>query len=145
MLSRVSSLARGFAAPVVSTVNVSLIEGIEWFCRGKDGKGTVLTTGAGSAPTPPDSLLMGYGACAASGVKFLLEKRGKVVKSMETEIAGTWDMTPFPRISAIDLHFKVEADDVDQELLDKLVHEVETKMCPVGQTLRHGTVVKHVD
>lgn len=142
MLSGVS-LIRKAAQTVKATVQ--LIDGIEWFCRNKDGKGVLLSTGTGSAPTPPDALMMAYGACAASGIKFMLEKKGKVVKSLDTEVEAEWAMDPQRRIKDIKLHFKIDVDGVSQEELDKLVEHCEKKMCPVGQTLRHGVVIKRVD
>lgn len=145
MLASCPSLTRRFAAPMISKAEVELIGGIEWFCRNKDGKGVVLSTGAGSAPTPPDALLMAYGACAASGLKFLLEKRGKKVRKLVTDVEGRWAMDPQRRLDDISLHFKVDVDGVTQDELDKLVAQIEAKMCPVGQTLRAGTVVKRVD
>ena len=145
MLSRVSSFWRSFAEERVRKAQVRLIDGVEWLGLNKDGKGILLSTGNGSAPTPPDALLMAYGACAASGVKFLLEKRGRTVRSLVTECEGEWIMDPQRRFKDITLHFKVDVDDVTQEELDKIIAQIEGKMCLVGQTLRYGAEVKRMD
>jgi uncharacterized OsmC-like protein len=111
----------------------------------KDGKSIVLSNGLNVAPSPPDAFLMAYGACAASGLKFLLEKQGKKVRSLKTEVEGRWADSQERRLDKIDLNFNIDVDDVTQKELDDLVALIEAKMCPVGQTLRAGTVIKRVE
>ena len=103
------------------------------------------TDNKGSAPTPPDSLMMSLGACAADSLKFLLEKHGKVVKNIVTNVEADWEIEPKRRISEFRLNFLVDADDTTQELLDQLTNQVETKMCTVAQTLQCGPAIKRID
>jgi uncharacterized OsmC-like protein len=88
---------------------------------------------------------MAYGACAASGLKFLLEKRGKKVLKLETEVEGQWSEGEQRKLDRISLTFNIDVPGATQDELDKLVAICEEKMCPVGQTMRAGTVIKRVD
>lgn len=103
------------------------------------------TDNKGSAPTPPDVLMMSLGACAADSLKFLLEKHGKVVKSIVTNVEADWEIEPKRRISEFRLNFLVDANDTSQELLDQLTNQIETKMCTVAQTLQNGPSIKRID
>ncbi|KAH0793006.1 OsmC family protein [Histomonas meleagridis] len=130
----------------VTKAKVLNIEGFDWFCTNKNGQGVILSTdNKGCAPTPPDSLMMSLGACAADSLKFLLEKHGKMVKNIITNIEADWEISPKRRISEFRLNFLVDTDDTSQELLDQLTSQVETKMCTVAQTLQCAPVVKRID
>ena len=129
------------SAPEIWKAHSHYIVGDEWWCTDNQGRGIITTAGMGSAPTPPDLLLMGLGACAGNGIKFNLEKRGKTVKSLDVQVEGEWSPTPVRHISEI--RMKVIADvDMDQDQLSKLVDEVKEKMCPVAGTILHTPVIK---
>ena len=68
-------LAAGFkrSAPEIWHAHSHYITGDEWWCTDNQGRGIITTAGMGSAPTPPDLLLMGLGACAGNGIKFNFE------------------------------------------------------------------------
>ncbi|OHT04982.1 hypothetical protein TRFO_27431 [Tritrichomonas foetus] len=120
--------------PEIWKAHSHLIVGEEWWCTDNQGRGIVTTAGLGSAPTPPDLLLMGLGACAGNGIKFILEKNGKKVRSLDVDVEGEWDPKPVRRMK--DIRLKVTADaDIDQASLSKIVEEVKEKMCPVAGTL----------
>ena len=124
-------------APEIWRAHSHLIVGEEWWCTDNNGRGIITTAGVGSAPTPPDLLLMGLGACAGNGIKFRLEKEGKKVRSLDVDVEGEWDSKPTRRMS--DIRLKVTADaDISQSELDKIVNEVKEKMCPVAGTLLHN-------
>jgi uncharacterized OsmC-like protein len=131
MLSRVFS--RRFAVQSVR-VHTQNIFGEEWFCTDRNGKGIVTTTGDGSAPTPPDYLLMGLGACAGNGIKFFLAKSGKTVKSISVQVEADWANEPQRRFSDIRLKVRCDAD-VSKEELQKIVDQAAEKMCPIAGTL----------
>ena len=125
----------------VWNVRAKHIFGEEWFCTDKNGKGIIATTGAGSAPTPPDYVLMSLGACLGSGVRFMLEKRGKACKNLTIEVEGEFGSQPQRRIKEMRVKVSVESD-VAKDVLDKIVKQVEEKMCPVGGTLLNPPVIK---
>ena len=141
-------LSSGFLRNETHKATAHLIHGLEWFTTNKDGMGCVMTTGPGSAPTPPDYVLMALGACAGNGLKFLLDKQGTKYTNLDVEVQGTWTDKPQRRIGDIKLTVTTDAD-IDEDKLDKLVAQVEAKMCPVAGTLHtppHVTtkgIVKH--
>ena len=129
------------AATEVWKVRAQHILGLEWFCTDKNGKGVVMTTGDGSAPTPPDYLLMSVGACAGNGIRFLLEKAGKKIKSLTVDVEGEWTDQPQRRISEIRMNVTCDGN-VSKEELEKVVQEVKTKACPVAGTILNTPVLK---
>jgi uncharacterized OsmC-like protein len=139
------SFCRSFAAPAISKATVINLQDTEWLGINKDGKSIVLSNGHKIAPSPSDAFLMAYGACAASGLKFLLEKRGKKVLKLETQVEGSWADGGQRKLDKICLRFNIDVPGVTQEELDKLVEICEAKMCPVAQTMRAGTLIKRVD
>ena len=129
-------IAAGFkrSAPEIWHAHSHHITGDEWWCTDNQGRGIITTAGMGSAPTPPDLLLMGLGACAGNGIRFNIEKRGKKVRSLDVDVSGEWTSKPCRHM--FDIKMKVTADtDMDQATLAKLVEEVKEKMCPVAGTL----------
>jgi uncharacterized OsmC-like protein len=137
------AFCRHFAAspPLKATVR-SIING-DWFCLNKEGKGVHLSTDGSHGPRPLDALLMAYGACAASGLRFLLEKRGKQVETLITDVEGILDQKG-EKLTDISLHFKIDVNGVTQEELEAIVTQIEAKMCPIHQTLKAGTKIKAV-
>ncbi|KAH0785972.1 OsmC family peroxiredoxin [Histomonas meleagridis] len=135
-----TSTFRRSAAEIWKT-HAQNIVGSEWFCTDSQGRGIITTAGAGSAPTPPDLLLMGLGACAGNGIKFALEKRGKTVKSISVDVEGEWTNKPQRRMETI--RMKVLADvDMNEAQLKAVVDEVKEKMCPVAGTLLNTPVIE---
>jgi uncharacterized OsmC-like protein len=145
MLARARSLFARSAATNVTKASVRYISGSDWFCVNKSGNGCVLSTSGESAATPVDSLLMAYGACAASCVKFLLEKEGRSVRSLVTDVTAEWEFTPRIRVKDINLHVKIDADGPTQAQVEKIIATIEASMCPVHQTLKAGLNLKRMD
>jgi uncharacterized OsmC-like protein len=127
-------LSRAFARRASVRVHTQNIFGDEWFCTDRNGKGIVTTTGDGSAPTPPDYLLMGLGACAGNGIKFFLAKSGKAAKSISVQVEADWANEPQRRFSDIRLKVRCDAD-ISKEELQKIVDQATEKMCPIAGTL----------
>lgn len=142
-----STIARRWFAGATQTVKVTAetIDGVEWFCKSSDGLGVVMSTGKGSAPTPPDYLMMGLGACASSGIKFLIEKRGKPVTKLICDIEGNWTMDPQRRLKDLTLNYTIEGKGISKELCEKVIETHEKSMCPVAQTLKAGANIKRID
>jgi uncharacterized OsmC-like protein len=145
MLAAARSLFARCVATSVAKASVQYIAGSDWFCVNNSGKGCALSTSGESAATPVDSLPMAYGACAASCVKFLLEKQGKPARSLVTDVTAEWEFTPKIRVKDINLHFKVDAEGATQADVEKIVATIEETMCPVHQTLKAGTKLKRMD
>ena len=135
MLSSVGLFSRGDKA------TAKLIHGLEWFTVNKDGKGCVMTTGPGSAPTPPDYLLMGLGACAGNGIKFLLDKNGIKYTKLEIEVNSDWEYKPQKRLDNIRIGVSTDAE-CDHEKFEKIVQQAEQGICPIAGTLLHTPKIK---
>jgi uncharacterized OsmC-like protein len=120
----------------VQTVRVQAqnIFGEEWFCTDRNGKGIITTTGDGSAPTPPDYLLMGLGACAGNGIKFCLSRAGKPARSLSVQVEADWANQPQRRFSDIRMKVKCDAD-IPKDELQKIIDQTTATMCPVAGTL----------
>lgn len=129
----------------VSSVKVHGLSDLLWSGKNKNGKEIMLSTNDKvKSITPPDALMISLGACAADSLKFLLEKHGKTVKDIETEVEGDWEITPKRRLSNFRMLFKVSSPDASQELLDKLIGQIEKNMCTVCQTLQTPPKIKHL-
>jgi uncharacterized OsmC-like protein len=141
MLNRAFSRCFAGCAPAKATIR-HIADG-HWFCLNSKGKGALLSTVVDGGLHPVDSVLMAYGACAASDFRFLLEERGKQVHSLVTEVEGVFDKQG-TRITDIVVDFKIDVDGVTPEELNTMVAEVQEKMSPIHQTLGGGTKLKVV-
>lgn len=146
MLTSASYSFRRFAAiQEIVKVSAENIDGKEWFCKSRDGRGIVMSTSQnGTAPTPSDYLMMALGSCASSGVKFLLQKSGKKVNSMLVDVEGEWEMEPKRRIKSLKLNYTLEGD-LDEASFNKALEQQEKSMCPVSQTLKRTPTIKYVE
>lgn len=130
MLSGITNFARNQSFKSVA----HHIKGLEWFTTNKDGKSAIMTTGPGSAPTPPEFVCMALGACAGNGIKFLLDKQGIKFTNLDVEVDAEFSNKPQTRVSDMALTVKTDAD-IEEDLLSEIVKQVEAKMCPVAGTL----------
>lgn len=133
MLTSISSFSRNETWKATA----EFISGFNWLTVGNDGQGVVMTAGSpttGVAPSPPDYLLMSYGACLGAVTKFLLEKSGKTFKNLKVEVEGDWSDKPQSRISECRAKIKLNSD-VSEEELKKILKMAESKICPVAGTL----------
>jgi len=136
MLTQSSLLQFSRTAADVYKASAHHIMGCEWLTVNKEGKGAVMSTGPGSAPSPPDFLLMSLGACTGYGVKFLLDKQAKKFTKLDVDVEGEWTNEPERRFGNIKLLVKTDAD-IEESKLKAIVKMVEDKMCPVGLTLKY--------
>ena len=134
-----------YSGSLINKTVVHSINGVDWLGINNAGKGILMTTGDGASPTPPDDLLLAYGSCSASGVKFLLEKRGKKVRNVKVEIEGEWQLAPVRKIKEVRMNYIIDADDVSQELADNTLKSVEQNMCIIGQTMKYTPTITLVD
>lgn len=123
---------------------VVLFDGLDCIAYNKTGLSRVISADRKSGPCPGDELLTSLAACSGSGVRFLLEKRGHRVNSLVTTVEA--DIVDNPRrFDNIRITHELDAAGVEQSLLDKIVKQIEDKMCPVSQTLKHPPVLSVIE
>lgn len=128
-----------------TTVSVSFTDGQGW--HGQDSKGRI---SAAISPTetyafkPTEILLLSLGSSSSNKLRELLRKKG-IKSKITTHVKGNFILNPKPRFDSIDVQFDVHSTELLQKDLDEMVHEVQTRLCPVTQLLRNPNVIKRVD
>ena len=134
-----------FGSNLTSKATIRQINKVEWLAVNQENRGMLLSCGNGGGPTPPDYFLLSLASCQASGIRFLLEKRGKKVKGLTVDVEAEWDLGPRRKFKEIRLNYTIEADEVSQELADQVIENVEKNMCVVGQTLKYKPNITLID
>lgn len=122
----------------IAKAHVKLIDGLEWFCTNGAGRGTIMTTGKGAAPTPPDHVVLAFGSCFGASVRRILENKGHKVNDIKIEIDAEWEFEPKQRIRELRANCIIDADGVDQALADSAVQQAEEQVCMIASTLKRG-------
>ena len=130
------------AAQGIWKCSANHIQGNEWFTKSKDGKGSIVSTGPGSSPTPPDYFLMSYGACIGNGVKGLLEKKKIPFSKLHVDIEGIWTEKPQKRLGEIKFNIQTDANFDEKEVLDHLKN-LEMIICPLSATTRIAPLISN--
>lgn len=133
--------------PVVeTTVSVSYTDGQGW--HGKDSKGRMSPAISPAEPyafKPTEILLLSLGSSSSNKLQQLLKQKGIKNSKITTYVKGNFILYPKPRFDSIDVQFDVRSNELKQKDLDEMVHEVQTRLCPVSQLLKNPIVIKRVE
>ncbi len=91
-------------------------------------------------PTPVDLLLVSLGGCAALTLHAIMEKKRMEVEQITVDVEGTYAEDRPPRLTEMQLTFRVQSPGLTQEELDDTI-ALSERYCPVHQTLEAGTKI----
>ncbi|MGI9037141.1 MAG: OsmC family protein [Pyrinomonadaceae bacterium] len=95
-----------------------------------------------SAPSPLEMLLVSVGACTASDVVSILQKKRQIVTSYRVEITGT-RREEYPRaFTGFDIHHIVYGRGVSEQAVAQAIKLSDTKYCSVAATVRPTAQIK---
>lgn len=95
-----------------------------------------------SAPSPLEMLLVSVGACTASDVVSILEKKRQKVTDYRVEITGT-RREEYPRFfTRFDIHHIVYGQNISEQALAHAIELSDTKYCSVAATVRPTAEIK---
>lgn len=106
------------------------------FDGGRPGRPTQRIDGSGeTAPSPVDTLINSFAACASVDVVDILAKRRTPVEKMVIEAhAGRADAVP-ARIVSVRLDYHIDGGGLDRANTERAIELAMTKYCSVGASL----------
>ncbi|HHP7235020.1 MAG TPA: OsmC family protein [Desulfobacterales bacterium] len=89
-----------------------------------------------SGVKPSQLLLISLSACSAYDVVEILQKKRKVLHSLEVTAEGTHDDDPPWAIRKIHLHFRLSGEGLTENAVEQAIRLSEEKYCSVAATVR---------
>ncbi|MGI8468982.1 MAG: OsmC family protein [Pyrinomonadaceae bacterium] len=95
-----------------------------------------------SAPSPLEMLLVSVGACTASDVVSILQKKRQIVTNYRVEIMGT-RREEYPRaFTKFEIHHIVYGRNISARAVAQAIELSDTKYCSVAATVRPTAEIK---
>jgi putative redox protein len=95
-----------------------------------------------SAASPLEMLLVSVGACTASDVVSILQKKKQIVTDYKVEVTGT-RRDEYPRVfTQFDIHHIVYGHNISEQALAHAIELSDTKYCSVAATVRPTAEIK---
>ena len=85
---------------------------------------------------PSQLLLISLSACSAYDVVEILQKKRKVLHSLEVTAEGTHDDDPPWAIRKIHLHYRLSGEGLTENAVEQAIRLSEEKYCSVSATVR---------
>jgi putative redox protein len=89
-----------------------------------------------SGVKPSQLLLISLSACSAYDVVEILQKKRKVLRSLEVTAEGTHDEEPPWAIRKIHLHYRLSGEGLTEKAVEQAIRLSEEKYCSVAATVR---------
>lgn len=89
-----------------------------------------------SGVKPSQLLLISLSACSAYDVVEILQKKRKVLHSLEVTAEGTHDDEPPWAIRKIHLHYRLSGEGLTEKAVEQAIRLSEEKYCSVAATVR---------
>lgn len=89
-----------------------------------------------SGVKPSQLLLISLSACSAYDVVEILQKKRKVLHSLEVTAEGTHDEEPPWAIRKIHLHYRLSGEGLTEKAVEQAIRLSEEKYCSVAATVR---------
>ncbi|MDA0107513.1 OsmC family protein [Vibrio sp. La 4.2.2] len=123
---------------------VKWIEGFKFLGQSQSGHSIVMDgSGGDTAPSPMEMVLMAAGGCSSVDVVDGLKSENQAVTSVNAKLTTERRETA-PRIfTAINIHFEVSGDNLDEALVAKLTKDSLEKYCSVCLMLGAGVEMTH--
>ncbi len=123
---------------------VKWIEGFKFLGQSQSGHSIVMDgSGGETAPSPMEMVLMAAGGCSSVDVVDGLKSENQAVTSVNAKLT-TERREIAPRIfTAINIHFEVSGDNLDEALVAKVTKASLEKYCSVCLMLGAGVEMTH--
>ncbi|MFM2666421.1 OsmC family protein [Vibrio mediterranei] len=123
---------------------VKWIEGFKFLGQSQSGHSIVMDgSGGETAPSPMEMVLMAAGGCSSVDVVDGLKSENQAVTSVNAKLT-TERREIAPRIfTAINIHFEVSGDNLDEALVAKVTKDSLEKYCSVCLMLGAGFEMTH--
>ncbi|MGX9522095.1 OsmC family protein [Vibrio mediterranei] len=123
---------------------VKWIEGFKFLGQSQSGHSIVMDgSGGDTAPSPMEMVLMAAGGCSSVDVVDGLKSENQAVTSVNAKLTTERRETA-PRIfTAINIHFEVSGDNLDEALVAKVTKDSLEKYCSVCLMLCAGVEMTH--
>ncbi|KFA97873.1 MULTISPECIES: OsmC family protein [Vibrio] len=123
---------------------VKWIEGFKFLGQSQSGHSIVMDgSGGETAPSPMEMVLMAAGGCSSVDVVDGLKSENQAVTSVNAKLT-TERREIAPRIfTAINIHFEVSGDNLDEALVAKVTKDSLEKYCSVCLMLGAGVEMTH--
>lgn len=123
---------------------VKWVEGFQFLGESQSGHAVVMDgSGGKTAPSPMEMVLMAAGGCSSVDVVDGLKSAGQNVHSCVAKLtADRRDSAP-KIFTAINIHFELTGDNLDEAAIEKAVSESLEKYCSVCIMLGAGVKMTH--
>ncbi|EDL51466.1 Predicted redox protein, regulator of disulfide bond formation [Vibrio mediterranei AK1] len=123
---------------------VKWIEGFKFLGQSQSGHSIVMDgSGGDTAPSPMEMVLMAAGGCSSVDVVDGLKSENQAVTSVNAKLTTERRETA-PRIfTAINIHFEVSGDNLDEALVAKVTKDSLEKYCSVCLMLGASVEMTH--
>ncbi|MCY9874725.1 OsmC family protein [Vibrio barjaei] len=123
---------------------VKWIEGFKFLGQSQSGHSIVMDgSGGETAPSPMEMVLMAAGGCSSVDVVDGLKSENQAVTSVNAKLTTERRETA-PRIfTAINIHFEISGDNLDEALVAKVTKDSLEKYCSVCLMLGAGVEMTH--
>ncbi|NUW75053.1 OsmC family protein [Vibrio mediterranei] len=123
---------------------VKWIEGFKFLGQSQSGHSIVMDgSGGDTAPSPMEMVLMAAGGCSSVDVVDGLKSENQAVTSVNAKLTTERRETA-PRIfTAINIHFEVSGDNLDEALVAKVTKDSLEKYCSVCLMLGADVEMTH--
>ncbi|MCG9788742.1 OsmC family protein [Vibrio mediterranei] len=123
---------------------VKWIEGFKFLGQSQSGHSIVMDgSGGETAPSPMEMVLMAAGGCSSVDVVDGLKSENQAVTAVNAKLTTERRETA-PRIfTAINIHFEISGDNLDEALVAKVTKDSLEKYCSVCLMLGAGVEMTH--
>lgn len=123
---------------------VKWVEGFKFLGQSNSGHSIVMDgSGGATAPSPMEMVMMAAGGCSSVDVVDGLKKAQQVVTSCNARVTAERRETP-PRIfTTVNIHFEVQGENLDEEVVAKVTADSLEKYCSVCLMLGKGVEMTH--
>jgi putative redox protein len=130
-----------------TTVQVRWLDGLRAVAESKDGIAVPVCAGRnygeGTALSPMELLLISLGACGALATISILTRLTPGLRAVHTEVVGT-AADGYPKVfTEIEVRYTFSGDGLRQEQVERALHLMEEKYCPVSAMLGKSVQIRH--
>lgn len=131
-----------------TTVRVQWLDGLRARAETEDGISVEVSAarswGEGAAVSPMELLLISLGTCGALATISILTRLTTGLRAVRAEIAGT-TAEGFPKVfTEIEIRYTFAGDGLRPEFVEKALHLMEEKYCPVSTMLAGAVTIRHL-
>jgi putative redox protein len=130
-----------------TTVQLRWLEGLRAVAESEDGIAVQVSAGRqygeGTAISPMELLLISLGACGALATISILTRLTPGLRAVHTEVVGT-TAAELPKVfTEIEVRYTFSGEGLRQEQVEKAMHLMEEKYCPVSAMLSRSVAIRH--